>query len=268
MEYRDPDFNALPEEWIIRPLQDVAEIHNTRRCPLNSRDRETKKGIYPYCGANNVVDSIDEYRFDGEYVLVAEDGGYWGKQEQSSYIMRGKFWVNNHAHVIRGRDGVSNNLFLSCLLNFMNISPLIGGDARGKLTKAVLEKLPLVTPPIAEQQKIAGVLGVVQRAMEQQERLLALTAELKRALLHRLFTQGLRGEPQKQTDIGSVPDSWDVVPLGSLAKVGNGSTPKRDNDGYWEGGTIPWLNSAKIHECRASNTGRCFFHCLLVLSPS
>jgi type I restriction enzyme S subunit len=256
MEYLDPDFDALPGEWAIHPLRDVAEIHNTRRAPLNARERETKKGIYPYCGANGVVDSIDEYRFDDEYVLIAEDGGYWGKLEPSSYIMRGKFWVNNHAHVIRGKDGVANNFFLSCLLNFMDISPLIGGDARGKLTKSILERLPLVIPPLAEQRKIAGVLGVVQRAMEQQGRLLALTAELKKELLHQLFTAGLRGEPQKQTDIGPVPESWDVVTLGSLAKVGNGSTPKRDNEGYWQGGTIPWLNSAKIHERFITEAGQ------------
>jgi len=102
--------------------------------------------------------------------------------------------------------------------------------------------------PLPEQRKLAGVLGVVQRAIEEQEQLLALTAELKKTLLHQLFTHGLRGEPQKQTEIGPVPESWDVVPLGSLAKIGNGSTPKRGNAGYWQGGTIPWLNSAKIHE--------------------
>ncbi|MGP1664918.1 MAG: restriction endonuclease subunit S [Rhodanobacter sp.] len=102
--------------------------------------------------------------------------------------------------------------------------------------------------PLLEQQTIAGVLALMQQAIEQQERLIALTAELKKTLLHQLFTQGLRGEPQKQTEIGSVPESWEVVALGSLAKVGNGSTPKRDNKGYWQDGTIPWLNSAKIHE--------------------
>jgi type I restriction enzyme S subunit len=101
---------------------------------------------------------------------------------------------------------------------------------------------------LPDQRKIAGVLGVVQRAMEQQERLLVLTADLKKTLLHRLFTQGLCGEPQKSTDLGPIPESWEVVELGSLAKIGNGSTPKRDNEGYWQGGTIPWLNSAKIHE--------------------
>ena len=108
--------------------------------------------------------------------------------------------------------------------------------------------LPIPVPPLTEQRKIAAVLGLVQRAIEQQERLIALTTELKKALLHKLFTEGLRGEPQKQTEIGPVPESWEIVPLGSLAKVGNGSTPKRDNEGYWRGGTIPWLISTKIHE--------------------
>ena len=113
-------------------------------------------------------------------------------------------------------------------------------------TDVLNEVVPV--PPLAEQRKIAGVLGLVQRGMEQQERLIALTTELKKALLLQLFTQGLHGEPQKQTEIGPVPQSWEVVTLGSLAKVGNGSTPKRGNEGYWQGGAIPWLNSTKIHE--------------------
>ena len=81
-----------------------------------------------------------------------------------------------------------------------------------------------------------------------QERIIQTTTELKKALMHRLFTEGLRDEPQKQTEIGPVPESWEVVKLGSLAKVGNGSTPKRAHEAYWEGGTIPWLNSTKIHD--------------------
>lgn len=112
----------------------------------------------------------------------------------------------------------------------------------------ILKERMVPRPEKTEQRKIARVLGLVQRAIEQQERLIAQTTELKKTLLQKLFTEGLRGESQKQTDIGPIPQSWEVVPLGSLAKIGNGSTPKRDNEGYWQDGTIPWLNSAKIHE--------------------
>ncbi|WP_337288453.1 restriction endonuclease subunit S [Candidatus Methylomirabilis sp.] len=90
-------------------------------------------------------------------------------------------------------------------------------------------------PPLPEQRKIAAVLGVVQRAMEQQERLLVLTAELKKALMHQLFTQGLRGEPQKQTDIGPVPESWEVVLFEQFALLQRGFDLPRSEfrDGHY-----------------------------------
>jgi type I restriction enzyme S subunit len=109
-----------------------------------------------------------------------------------------------------------------------------------------LREFKLHVPPIPEQRKIVGVLGVVQRAMEQHERLLALTAELKKALLHQLFTAGLRGEPQKQTDIGHVPKSWDMGMIGDVAKIQSGGTPTRDVPENWRGGTIPWVKTGEI----------------------
>ena len=84
---------------------------------------------------------------------------------------------------------------------------------------ASLREFKLHVPPLAEQRKIAAVLGLVQRAVEQQERLIALTTELKKALLHKLFTEGLRGEPQKQTEIGPVPESWEQRPLEKAGEV-------------------------------------------------
>jgi type I restriction enzyme S subunit len=112
----------------------------------------------------------------------------------------------------------------------------------------LLKEKSIPRPQKDEQHRIAAVLALVQRAIELQERLIALTTELKKSLMHKLFTEGLHGEQQKQTEVGPVPESWEVVPLGTLAKIGNGSTPKRDNKGYWDKGSIPWLTSAKIHE--------------------
>jgi type I restriction enzyme, S subunit len=130
------------------------------------------------------------------------------------------------------------------------IDSLGSGAIFKAINKSQLAELPIndagIAPP--EQKKIAHILSTVQRAIEAQERIIRTTTELKKALMHKLFTEGLRHEPQKQTEIGPVPASWQVVELGSLAKVGNGSTPKRANEAYWEGGTIPWLNSTKIHD--------------------
>jgi type I restriction enzyme S subunit len=92
-----------------------------------------------------------------------------------------------------------------------------GTTGRQRLSKEVLGAKQIPLPPLAEQRKIAGVLVLVQRAIEQQERLIAVTTELKKTLLHQLFTQGLRGEPQKQTEIGLVPESWEVVKLEDAA---------------------------------------------------
>ena len=121
-------------------------------------------------------------------------------------------------------EGVSDKYFLFNLLLHPQVRSELAGKMDGttgrqRLSKETLGSRLIPVPPLPEQQKIAAVLGVVQRAMEQQERLLALTAELKKTLLHQLFTQGLRHEPQKQTEIGPVPVSWEVVKLESVTEA-------------------------------------------------
>ncbi len=106
----------------------------------------------------------------------------------------------------------------------------------------------VVAPPIAEQCAIADVLSKIHTAVEVKENIVAALKQLKAATMAKLFREGLRGQPLKQTEIGEIPESWATVPLGEIASVGNGSTPKRDNPKYWEGGTVPWLTSAKVHE--------------------
>jgi len=119
---------------------------------------------------------------------------------------------------------------------------------------SILKTLRVPVPPLREQRKIAGVLGLVQRAMEQQERLIEKTAELKKTLLHQLFTQGTRGEPQKQTDLGPVPESWEVGKIGDVAKTQSGGTPARDKPEYWKDGTIPWVKTGEIDYCVIDKT--------------
>jgi len=130
-------------------------------------------------------------------------------------------------------EGVSDKQYLFHLL----LHPAIRSDLAGKmdgttgrqrLSKEVLGSRLIPLPPLPEQQKIAAVLGLVQRAMEQQERLLAQTAELKKTLLHQLFTHGLHNEPQKQTEIGQMPNSWNPTPLGVCCDILSGSLSYTD----------------------------------------
>jgi len=124
------------------------------------------------------------------------------------------------------------------------------GGAQPNISQQIIRNLIIPVPPLSEQQKIAVVLGLVQRAIEQQERLIALTTELKKALLHKLFTEGLRGEPQKQTETGPVPESWNVLALGDVATIERGKFGHRPrNHPRFYGGSTPFVQTGDVSNC-------------------
>jgi type I restriction enzyme S subunit len=146
--------------------------------------------------------------------------------------------------------------FITYQLRSERLQNVVTSHKRGAtiqgITRDNLKELEINLPPLSEQRKIAGVLGVVQRAMEQQARLLALTAELKKALLHHLFTAGLRGEAQKQTDLGPVPESWELVTLQNVCSLRSGGTPSKQKPEFWLG-SIPWVSPKDMKKPRLSD---------------
>jgi type I restriction enzyme S subunit len=128
---------------------------------------------------------------------------------------------------MRGRKGESDTLFLFFYLLHPEVRSDLAGKMEGstgrqRLSKTVLGDRMIPLPPLPEQKKIAHILSTVQRAIEAQERIIQTTTELKKALMHKLFTEGLRNEPKKQTEIGPVPESWEVVPLGEFFQIKHG----------------------------------------------
>ena len=208
-----------PEHWEMISLEDVASVFDKKRVPLNESQRQQMQGEYPYCGANGVVDYVNDYIFDGEYVLLAEDGGYWGSFEDSAYLMQGKFWVNNHAHILQAKQGLSDNYFLMYQLNYLDIKPFISGTTRGKLNQGIMKGIRLALPPLPEQRAIAHVLQTIQEAKATRQRELALERERKAALMDYLFSYGTKDEPPKQTEIGEIPESWEVVRLETVLET-------------------------------------------------
>ena len=225
----------LPEHWKMMSLEEVTNVFDKKRVPINESQRQQMQGEYPYCGANGVVDYVNDCIFDGEYVLLAEDGGYWGSFEDSAYLMKGKFWVNNHAHILQAKQGLLNNYFLMYQLNYLNIKPFIRGTTRGKLNQGVMKRIPLILPPLPEQRAIAHVLQTIQEAKSARQRELALERERKAALMDYLFSYGTKGEPRNQTEVGNIPESWEVVRLEDVCTFTTGklNSEKAKADGQY-----------------------------------
>jgi len=117
-----------------------------------------------------------------------------------------------------------------------------------KLHPSVLrERFSFSYPCLDRQKEIGSILSSVERAIAAQERIIQTTTELKQALMQKLFSEGLRGEPQKETEIGLVPESWEVCTVGDVAMIQSGGTPPRGNLDNWTGGTIPWVKTGEIN---------------------
>lgn len=155
-------YENLPNGWILSRLDGVVNVLDHLRRPINSTERnERVKGkseveLYPYYGATGQVGHIDEYIFDGEYILLGEDGApFLDKNAYKAYLLDGKFWVNNHAHILETKI---NTKYLHYLLNAIDYGAYVSGTTRLKLTQADMNRILLPIPPLCEQQRIVKVV--------------------------------------------------------------------------------------------------------------
>ncbi|WP_456473142.1 restriction endonuclease subunit S [Methanocaldococcus sp.] len=191
-KFKNSEIGEVPEDWEVVRLGEIVEIYDNKRVPLNEQEREKMKGPYPYCGANGILDYINNYIFDGEYILLAEDGGYWGKFENSAYIMNGKFWVNNHAHVLKALNGIAYNRFLMYILNFLDLTPYIVGSTRGKLNQKDMKNIKLPLPPIEEQKAIAEILSKIDKVIQLKKEKKEKLQNIKKYFMNNLLTGKVR----------------------------------------------------------------------------
>jgi len=189
-ELQETKIGKIPKDWKVVKLGQVVEIWDKYRIPV--KENERKPGPYPYCGANGIIDYIDGYTHDGEFVLLAEDGGFFGRFEKSAYVMRGKFWANNHVHVLKAIKGIIISEFLMHYLNFTDLTPFITGSTRPKLNQEAMKKIPIALPSIIEQMKIAEILSKVDDAIKNIDNAIAGLERLKRGLMDLLLTGKVR----------------------------------------------------------------------------
>ncbi|HEM3687602.1 TPA: restriction endonuclease subunit S [Streptococcus suis] len=145
-EMVESELGMIPKGWEVKDLGEIIDIHDSKRIPLSKNEREKREKIYPYYGAASLMDYVDEYIFDGIYVLLGEDGTV--VNEDGSPVLQyvwGKFWVNNHAHVLSGKKGVSIN-YLYILLSNLNVSGAITGAVQLKINQKNLKELKIIMP--------------------------------------------------------------------------------------------------------------------------
>ena len=236
---RFPEFQGS-EAWRFTTLDAVCEILNNRRRPITGNERTP--GPYPYYGASGIVDYVGDFIFDERLLLVGEDGAKWGAFEKTAFIADGKYWVNNHAHVLKPFS--ANDTLLENYLAMQDLSPFVTGAAPPKLTLGKLKGIPVPLPPKpAEQQKIAACLSSVDELMAAQARKLDALKTHKKGLMQQLFPREGATQPRLRFPEFDAAADWEVQPLESLADRGSGHTPSKNCPEYYGGG-IKWVSLA------------------------
>ena len=181
--------DIIPDGWRIGTVAEIIEIHDSKRVPLSGQSRDKmKQRIYPYYGAASLMDYVDDYIFDGKYLLLGEDGtviddyGYPILQ----YVW-GKFWVNNHAHILTGKNGF-NIESLYMLFRHTSVRSIVTGAVQAKISQANLQSIPIIIPPrikLNEYNHLVEPLFALYRKNAEENR--ALTS-IREALLPKLMS--------------------------------------------------------------------------------
>ena len=234
--------SELPKGWDSSSLLDIVDLHDSQRIPLNQKQRAERPGKYPYYGANGQVDSIDGFIFDGNYILLAEDGGYFDDPSRGvAYEVSGRFWVNNHAHILSPCSGIPRR-FLTYILNSLNWMSYVGGSTRLKLTQESMRRVLIPVPPLNEQRRIVAKLDSLfarsRRAREELERIPKLCDRYKQAVL----ATAISGEMTKEwREIQKLPEPKIVRLTEVVSDFSYGSSAKSLSSGM-----VPVLRMGNI----------------------
>ncbi len=232
--------------WKKFKLEDIADFYDSKRVPLNSRERETRRGKYPYYGASGIVDYVDSYLFDGEYVLISEDGeNLRSRSTPIAFKASGKFWVNNHAHIVQGKEPFLNDWIVYFFQN-LDLNPYITGAVQPKLNRENLRLIDIFMPDFDKARKIASILSSLDDKIE----LNCQTNQTLEAIAQAIYKEWFvnfnfptsEGKPYRDSggemqdsELGPIPKGWWAKKLGEHISFIKGRKPKETSEKHIEG---------------------------------
>ena len=238
----DLRFPGFEGEWEESNIDNEFDFFNNKRKPIKENLRN--KGEYPYYGATGIIDYVDNFIFDGNFILIGEDGAnIVSRSAPLVYFATGKFWVNNHAHILYPKFG--DIYFNYLLLENIDYEKYNTGTAQPKLNVQNLKKIKIKSPrDNSEQQKIGNFFSKLDRQIELEEQKLEKLEEQKKGYMQKLFSQELRFKDEKGNDY----PEWDITTIEKIAKVSKGFTPSTKDINLWQNDNKNWLSIAGMSD--------------------
>ena len=217
-------------------FDEVTINFDKKRVPLSGAQREKRQGNFRYYGAQGVIDHIDDFIFDGTYLLIAEDGeNLKSKKQNIAQVVEGQFWVNNHAHIVQGNE-LCNTRYLCYLLNSMDLSGYVTGSAQPKLSQANLNAVTLFLPSITVQERIVECLYLFDKKIAVNQKINDNLEQQAELLYHERF---------ETVDRDKLPAGWRIVRLGDVATISKKSfNPAKEPEMLLEHYSIPAFDEA------------------------
>lgn len=239
-------------------LGEVLENYDSKRVPLSTKERSGRQGKFPYYGASGIIDYIDDYIFDGDFLLISEDGENLNSRKTPiAFWARGKFWVNNHAHIVKGIEGKANTDYIRYWFSQADISGYITGAAQPKLSQGNLNRIAICLPSIEEQERIVGLLSVYDDLIENNTRRITILETMAQNLYREWFVNfRFPGHEQSQwqdTPQGKIPAGWELKNLSEIATVNPESITKKNTPEFIYYVDISSVNTGSIEEIKPMN---------------
>ena len=215
--YKRTKKRLQPDDWFEINLEDAVSFLDGRRIPI--KENERVHGEYPYYGASGIIDYVNDYIFDGEYILLGEDGAnIIERSSPLAFRVSGKCWINNHAHVLEPKKNQDIN-FLTYYLENLKYDKLNSGTAQPKLNQETCRKIKIICPSKMEQQKLASILSTQDKIIDLKERLLEEKKQQKKYLMQQLLTgkKRLPGFSEEWENFG-FNDVFCTLPTNTLSR--------------------------------------------------